>query len=90
MTFQEVLNVEKENVVISYHLQGLIVHSGNGHAGHYYSFITNFQHNNWRQFNDKIISPPVSIFSVKKKLVANMYFITDSFHCYCTTCEKKI
>ncbi|KAJ8306053.1 hypothetical protein KUTeg_016598 [Tegillarca granosa] len=58
-----VLSLPSENKQINYELVGVVVHSGQANAGHYYSFIkdrrgnmmTNPSKGKWFKFNDTIV-----------------------------------
>lgn len=65
MTFEETLQLIVNNETLDYHLQGVIVHSGNTQRGHYYSFVKDFEENIWRKFNDK----DVTIVSTSTKMI---------------------
>ena len=40
-----------------YKLKGIVIHSGDASAGHYYSFIRNHNDSNWTEYNDSIVRP---------------------------------
>lgn len=40
-----------------YKLKGIVIHSGDASAGHYYSFIRNHSDSNWTEYNDSIVRP---------------------------------
>eukprot|EP00116_Pleurobrachia_bachei_P002986 sb/3463248/ len=48
---------QKRDVSSLYHLSGVVVHSGQANAGHYYSFIRSRGSSEWFKFNDDTVTP---------------------------------
>lgn len=51
------LNLDLPDNYYNYKLKGVVIHMGNADAGHYYSYIEEWDQNNkWFSFNDSSIS----------------------------------
>ena len=43
--------------ITRYRLRGIVIHAGNAHSGHYYSYIADRSTERWLEFNDEIVRP---------------------------------